>query len=199
MPATVKIYYDLGGSNGSPGTTHNVTDNGTNKLRFKTADVNGELVDTNNPVPIPQGLGALSRHGFWKHIYLTVTGGTFTQIDNVRCYSDGANSLGTGVSFFVGDGTQTKTNSVSHGYAVAVGTSGVTGSELTVHGSVSAKTNAFSYTSGSPRTVGISESGGIIDSTGETTNYLVLQMTVASNASSGTTATETLTFSYDEI
>ena len=70
---------------------------------------------------------------------------------------------------------------------------------MTTHANITAKTDAFSFTSGSPKTVTISEAGNIIDASGETTNYVVGQMDVADTASPGDLADETWTFQYDEI
>ena len=67
------------------------------------------------------------------------------------------------------------------------------------HADLSAKTDAFTFTSGSPRAVTISEAGSLINASGESTNYLVFQMNVASTAGPGNLADETWTFQYDEI
>src|SRR3990172_7731052 len=76
---------------------------------------------------------------------------------------------------------------------------GTTGNELTTHAIITAKTDAFTFTSGSPKTVTISEAGAIINASGETSNYVVAEMDVANAASPGDLADETWTFQYDEI
>src|SRR3972149_131692 len=135
MVATVAVFVDTGA--GPTGT--NTTSLGPPNIRFKTAD--DAVIDANNPIPIPTGS---PNRSFWKHIYLQCTGGTFTQIDNIK--------------FF---------------------TVGTTGNELTTHAIITAKTDAFTFTSGSPKTVTISEAGAIINASGETSNYVVAQMDVS--------------------
>ena len=195
MAATMKVYFDWGGSDGSPGTAHNVTDNGQNKIRMKTSD--DDVIDANNPIPVPDG--DFTNNSFWKHVYLQCTDDAgLTQIDNVKFFTDGS-GFGEGIVLNVGDGEQVKNSGSDAGYILAVGTTGETGSILTEHGNVSAISDAFDYTSANPRDVTISEEGNIIDSTDETTDYLVLQLAVSSSASSGTLTSETMTYRYDEI
>ena len=189
MVATVAVFVDTGA--GPTGT--DTSSLGPPNIRFKTAD--DAVIDANNPIPIPT---SGTNRSFWKHIFLKVTGGTFTQIDNVKFFTDGT-GFGTGITVFVGDETPTKNSGSTAGYDQATGTVGTTGNELTTHAIITAKTNAFTFTSGSPKTITISEAGAIINATNETTNYLVAQMDVASTASPGDLADETWTFQYDEI
>ena len=194
MVAVLKIYYDYGGSDGSPGTAHNVTDNGSNKIRFKTDD--DADIDSNNPIQIPTD-GSI-HYSFWKHIYAYCSTAPSTQIDNIKLYSDGS-GFGTGITLYTATTTPTKNSGASSGYAVAIGTVGSSGKVMTEHGSVSAIADMFSYTSTSPLTVSISESGNIINSIGETSDYVVLQLAVSSTASGGTLTAESLSLQYDEI
>jgi hypothetical protein len=130
---------------------------------------------------------------------LEVTGGTFTQIDNVKIYSDGSN-FGTGITLNVGDETPTKNSGSDAGYEVATGTPDDTGDELVVsHAGITGVTDMFSFTDVSPKSVSISEVGGIMNATGESCNYVILQVAVISTATAGDLADETLTFQYDEI
>jgi len=191
MVATVAVFVETG-----PNATPVETDTsalGPPNIRFKTAD--DAVIDANNPIPIPAGA---DNRSFWKHIFLKATGGTFTQIDNVQFYTDGT-GFGTGITVNVGNETPTKNSGSTAGYDQATGTVGTTGNELTTHANITAKTDAFTFTSGSPKSVSISEAGAIIDATGETTNYVVAQMDVANTASPGDLADETWTFQYDEI
>lgn len=65
---------------------------------------------------------------------------------------------------------------------------------------INAVTDVFTLTQAAAKAVTISEAGGIINAVGETTNYLVFQMTVASTAAPiAATPNETGTFQYDEI
>jgi len=70
---------------------------------------------------------------------------------------------------------------------------------LTTHDTISAITDFFTFTSGAPRTVTISEAGNIINATNEKCNYVVLQLEVTDTAVPGVQATETVTWLYDEI
>ena len=71
---------------------------------------------------------------------------------------------------------------------------------MTTHTDITGSTSAFSHNSGAPLTgPSISEAGGLIIASGETTNYIVLQMEVLDTASPGNLADETFTFRYDEI
>jgi len=189
MVATVAVYVDTGVTP----TATDTTSLGPPNIRFKTAD--DAVIDANNPIPIPTGS---PNRSFWKHIFLRCTGGTFTQIDNIKFFTDGT-GFGTGITVYVGNETPTKNSGSTAGYDIATGTVGTTGNELTTHAIITAKTDAFTFTSGSPKTVTISEAGAIINATSETSNYIVVQMDVANTASPGDLADETWTFQYDEI
>lgn len=184
MAATFDVTYDNGGSDNSPGASAAVTN-----LRFNAEDTNDQ--DTASPIVIP---GAGTEYSYWKQIYLKCTQAPDTQVDNVKVYTDGALGWGTGVAVKVGDGNQTKNSGSSAGYDVANAQE-----VMTNHTHVSASTDLFTYTSGSPRSVNISESGSIINALNETTDYLVLQAEVQSTATQGTKATETATYQWDEI
>ena len=163
MAATVQI----GEKNGAGGT---FTDKTSGTIRFKNAD--NSTVDLSNPMVKP---GAGTDYSFEKWLRLNVTGGTYSQITNIKAYSDGANGLGTGVGL----------------YAKAV-TSYATPAEATA---TTGYTDFFTYTSGSSLSLG----AGPYTSTGEKGDHLVMICTVASTASGGLTASETLTVAWDEI
>lgn len=163
MAATVQIVEKTGAG----GTQ---TDKTSGNIRFKNAD--NATVDLNNPmVKPPSG----TDYSFEKWLRLNVTGGTYSQITNIKAYSDGANGLGTGVGL----------------YAKAV-TSFATPAEATA---TTGYTDFFTYTSGSALSLG----AGPYTSTGEKGDHLVMIATVASTASGGLTPSETLTISWDEI
>jgi hypothetical protein len=163
VPATVQII-EKNGVGGTP------TDKTSGTIRFKNAD--NATVDLNDPMVVPN---SGTDYSFEKWIRLNVTGGTYSQITNIRAYSDGANGLGTGIGL--------------HARAVA---SYATPAEAT---STSGYTDFFTYTSGSPLTLG----AGPFTSTGEKGDHLVMIATVADTASGGLTPTETLTIAWDEI
>ena len=163
MAATVQIVEKTG----AVGTQ---TDKTSGSIRFKNAD--NATVDVVNPMVVPTSGTDFS---FEKWLRMNVTGGSYTQISNIRAYSDGANGLGTGMGL----------------YAKAV-TSYATPAEAT---SISGYTDFFTYTSGSPLVLGAST----YTSTGEKGDHLVMIATVASSASGGLTPSETLTLAWDEI
>ncbi len=194
MVATVKVFYDFGGTDGNPATQQDTSSLGPPNLRFKTND--NATIDNADPIPIPASGNIDS---YWKQVYLKCTGGTFTQIDNVKFYTDGS-GFGTGITTNVGSQLPTHNSGSNAGYEVATGSAGASGTEMVgAHAGLSAKSDAFGKTSGSPLAVTISEAGGLINASGESTNYLVFQMNVASNAGPGNLSDETWTFQYDEI
>lgn len=163
MAATVQII-EKNGAGGTP------TDKTSGQIRFKNAD--NATVDTANPMVKP---GAGTDYSFEKWLRLNVTGGTYTEITNIKAYMDGANGLGTGVTLYAKAVASYATP------AEATGTAGYT--------------DAFTYTSGSPLSLG----AGPYTSTGEKGDHLVMMMAVGTTASGGITSSETLTISYDEI
>lgn len=201
MAAVFAVMLDTVGADTAPGTStiisasEGVDTLGPPNLRFKTND--NHTIDAVDPIPIP---AAGSKYSYWKSIYLEATTAPDTQVDNLRFWSDGG-GFGTGITLNVADDTLVKTNASDAGYIEAVGTPGDTGTEIiTGHSGVSAVTDVFSLTEGgTTHDPGISESGNIIDAIGETSNYICMQMTVASTASPGNLADEDLSIKYDEI
>jgi len=189
MVATLQVFCDFGGTVNTPGTQQNADALGPPQIRFKYADNN--TIDNADPIPIPP---SGTNRGRWKHIYLKCSVAPDTQIDNMKVYTDGA-GFGTGITVLVGDGTQTKTSASSAGYDP----SDVADEVLTGHDTITTTTDVFTYTSGAPRTVSISETSNIIDAINETTDYIVLSMEVINTASPGDLTDENLTYEYDEI
>lgn len=163
MPATVQII-EKNGAGGTP------TDKTSGQIRFKNAD--NATVDTSNPMVKP---GAGTDYSFEKWLRLNVTGGTYTEITNIRAYCDGSVSFGTGVDVYAKAVASYATP------AEATGTAGYA--------------NISTYTSGSPLSLG----AGPFSSTGEKGDHLVMMMAVGTSASGGLTPTETLTIAWDEI
>ncbi len=163
MAATVQIVE----KNSAGGTQ---TDKTSGNIRFKNAD--NSTVDLIDPMVKP---GAGADYSFEKWLRMNVSGGTYSQITNVKAYMDGANGLGTDVLL----------------WAKAV-SSFATPAEATA---TTGYTDAFTYTSGSPLTLG----AGPYTSTGEKADHLVMMLTVGTTASGGLTPSETLTLAWDEI
>ncbi len=163
MAATVQII-EKNGAGGTP------TDKTGGNIRFKNAD--NSTVDLLNPMVKPV---SGSDWSFDKWLRLNVTGGTYSQITNVRAYTDGANGLGTGINVW--------------GKAVAVY---ATPTEPTAS---TGYANMFTYVEGAPLTLGAGPFTGV----GEKADHLVMAAEVTSSAVGGLTPTETLTIAWDEI
>ena len=155
--------------NGAGQTATNKT-SGT--VRMKNAD--NSTVDTVNPMVIPV---SGSDWSFEKWFRLNISVAPAVNIANPKFYTDGANGFGTGVLL----------------WAKAV-TAYVTPAEGTVS---TGYINAFTYTSGAA--LSLDDALGPWTVTGDFGKWLVLLLEVASTATQGSLATETLTFSYDEI
>jgi len=183
MTAAFDVSWDFGGTANSPGTVEEVLTN----LRFNNEDTNDQ--DTASPVTVPT---SGTNYSFWKQIYLDCTTAPDTQVNNVKIYTDG--TLGwTGSTVVVGDDTLTHNSGSDAGYDPGQAL------VMTTHDTVTATTDLFSFTSGSSRTVTISEAGSIINATGEFTDYVCLGEELSTSGTEGTEATETITFQYDEI
>jgi len=189
MVADLSVYFDFGGSDNTPGTEQDTDALGPPNIRFKQAD--NATIDANDPIPIP---AAGSEYSRWKQIYLYCDTAPSTQVDNIRFYTDGT-GFGTGITVNVADQFPVKNSGADTGYDVSDANE-----VMTTHTDITSVTDAFTFTSGSPLSgPSISEAGNVINAIGETSNYLVLQMVVASTASPGDLANETFTFKYDEI
>lgn len=163
MTATVQLI-EKNGAGGTP------TDKTSGNIRFKNAD--NATVDTANPMVKP---GAGTDYSFEKWLRLNITGGTYTEITNIKAYMDGSSGLGTGVTLYAKAVASYATP------AEATGTAGYT--------------DAFTYTSGSPLSLG----AGPYSGTGEKGDHLVMMLAVGTSASGGVTPSETLTIGWDEI
>lgn len=174
MAATCNIR-EWNGASGSPAYTNK--DSGT--VRFQAADRQND--DATNPLVIPTSNRTYS---FNKWLRFYIASGTFTNITNVQAYTDGANGYSTGVKLWAA------TDSAYDTPAAPVNTN-----DPPQHDAVG-MTDAFSYTSGSPVTLG----AGPYTTTGDAGDFLVMVMEVETTATtSGSTGNETLTVSYDEV
>lgn len=180
MAATIEIVRETGAS----GSTTETDIQGIN-TRLDASDSHS-TAGTANPIKVPT---SGTNYSYWANFKLKVTGGTFTEISNIKWFSDGANGLGTGLTLKA---------STADGYTQATGSTG-TGTELTnanyTGGTLNPATpvDAFTYTSGSPLDV-----PGTLTSAGDSSNYVVLQLEVADTASAGGSGSETITWQYDE-
>ena len=195
MAITVSIYFDFGGTDNSPGTSTDIDALGPPRLRFKLAD--NATIDTNDQMQLPSA-GSGPYYSCWKHIYFYCDDPDDKTLSNIRLYSDGSNGYGTGCDLKVGLQFPVHNSVATTGYDVAHAAVSGTSTELvTGHGDITSSATLFNYTVSSPLTVSVSEDGSVIDAAGETSNYVLLQFSVANTASAGTTATETFYFVYD--
>jgi hypothetical protein len=174
------------------GTTPSYTDITGKNTRANAEDAHSEM-GTTNPIQIPS---SGSNYSYWVTTRLYVVTGypPSGTINNIRWYTDGVNSFGTGVSCVVGQASS---------YVQATGTPGVTGTELSHAnhaglidlGSGVYVKDAFSFTSASPMSVDGEIKG---PNTGDFGNLVVYQVVVGATASPGATPGETLTWKYDE-
>lgn len=173
--------------------------------RLLTDDLSSST-DTTYPIPIPaddtDGWGGDSiNYSYWKHFALELEGDGWSQINNVRMYSDGAIgwNYGDGGSLFVGGSVDADQGCPLGSYDQATGTQSVTGDPMfdatSGHSFYNIRTQyALSgWTSGSPGTIDSSD----YTTSPDTTNFAVLQVAVSDNATYGTQTPETVTWMYD--
>lgn len=188
MAATVRIYEH----NGASGTKTNKT-SGT--VRFKNAD--NATVDLVNPMVIP----ASGREYSYEKWLRMAAFGEYTQISNLRAYTDGANNLQAGspteVEVFygvVGDYTAPAIPSESDSVPKSPGA----GSPL------EEMSELFVAVSGSPIDLDGINTGPFTPLSPNADeqdigDFLVLVCRVLPGASNGLLTAETLTFSFDEV
>lgn len=155
--------------------------------RASTSD-NPYTNETTNPIPIP---GAGTNYSFWVVTRLECTVAPATSVNNLKWFTDGTDSTGTGV------GVKGNTANV---YDQAGGTVGTTGTQLTVanygNGTTDldgAPVDVFTHTSGSPKSV-----TGSTSTVQEFGDFFVYQFEVGTTATAGATTSETITWQYDE-
>lgn len=177
MAATVQIR-ELNGA----GQT--ATDKTSGTIRFKLAD--NATVDLNNPLPVPT---SQTTYSYEKWLRLYVSGGTYTQISDLRMATDGSSGYGTGIKLWV---------LPIGAYATPV-TPNVA-QDPPQHGATPL-VDAFSYTTGSPLDIDAINTGPF-DSTGVPKvigDYMIFVMEVEVGAAQGVKSAETLSFFWNEI
>lgn len=180
MPATVTIRR----LTGAGPTSTDITSINT---RANAEDAHS-TAGTTNPIQIP---AAGTNYSYWVVTQLNATTTPSSVINNIKWYTDGTGSFGTGITM--------KANTAT-GYVQATGTPGTTGTQLTTGNYATlagAPVDAFTYISGSP----LSVTGSLSNpSTGAFGDRVVYQIEVGTTASPGVTAVaETITWRYDEV
>jgi len=200
MVATVSVYYDYGGVDGTPATSVDIDPLGPPTLRFKNAD--NATIDTNDKVTIPTAGGG-PNYSYIKQIYLHCDNPDGHVITNVKLYSDGTNGYGTGIDLMVGLQFPTRYYDAAADVYTGYEVSNNANEMVTEHGGITSSASIFNYTSASPLAVSINAlqsapPGSQIDAAHETTNYVCLQANISNTASIESTASETFYWAYTE-
>lgn len=178
MAATVNVREKNG-----TGETPTNKDGGT--VRFKNAD--NATVDLINPLVVPTSNREYSYEKVLR-MYIGATGPS-SQITNLEFYMDGTKGWQAGVKLWA---------IVSTAYyqpAVPTETNDPPLSPVG-HATPAAMTDAFTYTSGTPLSLG---TGPYSTTSTDMGDYLYLVMEVEIGSTPALLATETATFEYDEI
>ncbi len=148
--------------------------------------------DTASPIEIPS---AGTNYSYWVNTQLNATVAPDNLIDNLEWFTDGSNTYGTAIGNKVAQAALAS-------YTQAVGTPGVTGTELTdanyTGGTLTPATplDSFAETTGAPLAV-----TGSTTTTGAFGNMVVWQVDVGTTAVPGDhppSTPETFTFRFDE-
>lgn len=175
MPATVII-------NEKNGAGETATDKTNGTVRAKNAD--DANVDSSDPLVIP---GAGQEYSFEKWLRLEATVAPDVEITDVEFFMDGTNDYGTGVKLWG--------RAISAYVTPAVPAEGNDPPQIPVNGTPAAATDAFTWTSGAPLSLG----AGPFSGTGDLASYVVLVVEVEPTATNGALSAETATFRWDEI
>ena len=164
------------------GATPTYTDKTAGTVRMKMAD--DATVDANNPLVIP-ATDQNYTYEKWLRLYIGTTGPD-NEITNPKFYLDGSNDYGTGVKLWATlDGTHSTPVSPS------------TANDPPQH-DAGAMTNAFTYTSGAPLALDVTNTGPYSGTSVNMADHLILVMEAEAGATQGSLSAETATFVYDE-
>jgi hypothetical protein len=155
------------------GAGETATDKTSGTIRFKNAD--DATVDLNNPLVKP---GAGVDYSFEKWLRMNVSVAPAGNITSPKFYMSG--SAETGQALYI----KTTNPGTYSTPAEATATTGYT--------------DAFSYTSGSPKAIDVANAGPYTG-TGDKADYMQMMMTVGTTiAAPGTLAAKTMTIQWDE-
>ena len=189
MVSTIEAFENNGGTPTTPGTETNISNNVPVNIRYQRAD--NAIISLDDPNTIPPTGTSYSR---WKSHFLKCLVAPDTFVNNVKIFTDGV-GYGVGVSVVIGDETPTKNNSSDAGYDPA----DTVDDPLINHVGITTTSDIFSFTSGAPKSISISETANNITQVGDTTNYFIHQMEVINTATVGTLLAENYTIEYDEV
>jgi hypothetical protein len=165
------------------------TDKTSGTVRFKNAD--NATVDLNDPLVVPT---SNREYSVEKWLRLAIEGGAFTQVSNLRAYSDGASNFGTGVKLWYATAGNYDTPAIPDETRDPP--------QLPEAGSPQENmSDFFGATSASPIDLDAVNAGPFTDGSPLEAigDFLILVMEVETTASQGVLTAETLTFAYDEI
>jgi hypothetical protein len=176
MVATVNIREKNGA-----GETATNKDGGT--VRFKNAD--NATVDANDPLVIPT---ANTEYSFEKFLRMFIGAtGPDNEITNLEFFMDGAKGWAAGVKLWG--------RSIAAYTTPAVPTETNDPPQIPVGGTPAAATDAFTWTTGAPLSLGAGPFSTVSTDMG---NYVDLVLEVEIGSTQGTLTAETATFRYDE-
>lgn len=188
MSATVNIVCAKGGTAGIPTYTSALT-----QFKFRSDD-NPDTLDNTNSILKPS---SGQHYSYWVHMCLDISG-IFTQVSNIKVYTDGALgwSLGTAGDIIVGLKASAPHGLLESEYVPATGTQGETGDILnsTNHPNIASTGSLYAYTSASPLDVDDSTY-----TTATKSKMIVIQLVVDSDATAGAYSGENITWQWDEI
>jgi hypothetical protein len=166
---------------------------------LNTADVTFD--GTAHPIQVPS---SGTNYSYWASLCAVCSVAPATAINNMAVYSDGSDSLGTGIGANIG--TVSGTNgSITTNYVQATGTPGVTGTQLTsgAYAGLTGPANYFGYTSSAPLSITGTFTTGVDTASnsaaGRFGDWFILQLTVGTNGVTGVTPSEPLTLVWDEF
>jgi hypothetical protein len=166
------------------GAGETATDKTSGTVRFKNAD--NATVDLVNPLIVPT---ANTEYSFEKWLRMHIGGtGPSSQITDLEFYMDGASGWAAGIKLWA--------LAVAAYAQPEVPDETDDPPELDAGGTPTAGTNAFSYTSASPLSLGAGPYSATDTDMG---SYLCMCMEVEIASGPGLLAAETATFEYDEI
>lgn len=177
MPATMTIQE----GNGAGETK---TDKTSGTVRYKKAD--NATVDLNNPLVVPT---TLTEYSYPKYLRMRITAGTFTEVSNLRVYTDGASGYGTGVLLWFRPTGTYVTPAIP---STAQDPPQIAGGAMV---------NAFTYTSGAPLNISTINAGPYTSAAlpKDIGDYCVSVLQVTTAASQGVKSAESVTFLWDEV
>lgn len=177
MAATVQIRE----KNGAGETA---TDKTSGIIRFKRAD--NATADLDDPLVVP---ASATEYSCQKWLRMHIASGSFTQVSNLRAYTDGSSGYASGVKLWGRCAAAYATPSIP---SIANDPPQLSGVGMS---------NMFGYTSGSPLDMD-DLNAGPFDSASlpkDIGNYLVMVMEVEPGTTQGLQPAETITFVWDEI